>query len=174
MPKADWLAQWMQGTYIRAASHSGRCGATNKNQANEGCCHMTTTNWTDLLLDAAPVRAIYGPKAPTLDAIDLHEIILHRDGPRVLLRFDLRDFPEHPPQKWTVAGFNRVQIRLLASGVRELQIDGLQSNTQVDLGIDQAGPLIRLHANNGFVRFDVAVQSVTVQSISAYRDESAG
>lgn len=135
---------------------------------------MTTTNWTDLVLDAAPVRAIYGPKPPRLYAIDLHEITLHRDGPRVLLRFDLRDFPEHPPQKWTVAGFNRVQMRLLASGVRELQIDGLQPKTQVDLSIKQEGPLIRLHADNGVVRLDLAAQAVIVESISAYRDESPG
>ena len=133
---------------------------------------MTATSWIDLVMDAAPVKAIYGPKPPTLEAIDLHEIILHRDGPRMLLRFDLHDFPEHPPKQWTAAGFNRVQMRLLVSGVRKLQITGLQSNMQVDLSINKDGPLVHLHADNGIVRFDLAAESVIVESISGYRDES--
>lgn len=134
---------------------------------------MTITNWTDLVLDAAPVRSIFGPKPPTLEGISLHEIILHRDGPRVLLRFDLHDFPVRPPEKWFAAGFNRVQIRLLALDVQELEIAGLQSNVQVDLSVKKDGPLVRLHADNGAVRFDIGAAALIVENISAYREESS-
>jgi hypothetical protein len=124
------------------------------------------TNWTDLLLDAAPVKAIFGPKLPTLEAIDLHGILLHRDGPRVELWFNLQEFPEHPPKKWV--DFNRVQIQLVATSVQKLEIAGLQTNIKVDLSIYKDGPLIRLHADNGLVRFDIGAEFVSVQRISAY------
>ena len=131
---------------------------------------MTTTSWTDSLLDAAPVKAIFGPNLPTLAGIELHEINLHRDGPRVMLRFDLQDFPVHPPEKWSSAGFNRVQIRLLALGVQLLQVVGLQSNMKVDLSINKDGPLVRLCGDNGTIRFELIAEAVIVESISAYRD----
>jgi hypothetical protein len=134
---------------------------------------MAMTSWTDSLLDAATVEAIFGEKPPTLEHVDLHEIILHRDGPRVLLRFDLQDFPARPPKKWSAAGFNRVQMRLLVSGVKELAITGWQANVRVDLSIKRDGPLVRLQADNGVVRFDLGAEFVVVESISAYRDESS-
>ena len=40
---------------------------------------VMVTNWTDLVLDASPVQAIFGPRPPALEAVDLHEIVLHRD-----------------------------------------------------------------------------------------------
>jgi hypothetical protein len=133
---------------------------------------MAMTSWTEFVLNAAPVEAIFGAKLPTLQGVDLHEIVLHRDGPRVLLRFDLQDFPAHPPKKWSASGLNRVQMRLLASGVKELRITGWQSNVIVDLSIDRDGPLVRLHSNNGVVRFDLCAESVIVEGVSAYREGS--
>ncbi|MDS4055332.1 MAG: Imm50 family immunity protein [Candidatus Accumulibacter sp.] len=131
---------------------------------------MTTSNWTDSVLDAAPVRAIFGPSPPSLEGIDLHEINLHRDGPRVLLRFDLQDFPVHPPRKWAFAGFNRVQMRLIALGVQLLEIAGLQSNMKIDLSINKEGPLTRVCADNGTVRLELTAEFLIVDSISAYCD----
>ena len=134
---------------------------------------MTMTSWTDLVLDAAPLKAIFGPKPPSLESINVHEVVLHRDGPRVLLRFDLHDFPMHPPKKWSAAGFNRVQIRLLALGVQQLQIAGLQSDIQVDLCIDKDGPLIRLQADNNAVRLYLETDFLIVEGINAYKEESS-
>lgn len=131
---------------------------------------MTMTGWTDLLVDVAPVKAIFGLKPPRLEGISLHEIIIHRDGPRVLLRFDLADFPLCPPQKWAAAGVNRVQVRLLALGVQELKIAGLQSKIQIDLGLKKVGSLIRLSADNGTVQLDLGAEAVAVENISAYRE----
>ena len=134
---------------------------------------MTTTNWTESLLDAAPVKAIYGSNPPLLEGIDLHEINLHRDGPRVLLRFDLPNFPTHPPQKWASVGFNRVQIRLMALDVQLLEIAGLQSNMKIDLSIRKEGALVCIRADNGAVRLQLAAESLIVESISAYRESSS-
>lgn len=134
---------------------------------------MTTTNWTDSVLDAAPVKAIFGPNPPSLEGIDLHEINLHRDGPRVLLRFDLQDFPVHPPRKWASAGFNRVQMRFIALGVQLMEIAGLQSSMKTDLKINKEGRLVRICADNGAFRLKLTAESLIVESISAYCEGSS-
>ncbi|UXY16752.1 immunity 50 family protein [Chitiniphilus purpureus] len=133
---------------------------------------MVTNYWTDLVLDVNPIRAIYGANPPTLEAVDLHEMVLHRDGPRVLLRFDLQDFPQHPPKKWVDAGFNRVQIQLLISNIQDLLIIGLKPQTRINIIINKDGPLIRLQADNGIVQFNLTGESLIVDKISAYRDAS--
>lgn len=128
------------------------------------------TSWIDFVLDVAPIKAIFGSELPTLERVDLHEITLHRDGPRVLLRFDLKNFPSHPPKKWSSEGFNRVQIRLVALGIKTLQIDGWQSNITVDLSIIRDDLLVHISADNGAVRFQLGAESIIVEGISAYRD----
>lgn len=126
-------------------------------------------NWLDFIEDATSVIAIYGDNLPTLEGVDLHEVSLHRDGPRVHLRFDLPVFPGQPPKKWSAANFNRVQLRLIAVGVQDLQISGLQSTCVLDLKITKETKMIRLHADNGQMKIDICAEHFIVDSISAYR-----
>lgn len=127
-------------------------------------------NWIELISNTASIRAIYGEIVPTLERVDLHEIVLHRDGPSALLRFDLAEFPERPPSKWAASEFNRVQMKLLAVGVKELDISGLQTNCQVDLVISEDDSLIRIRADNGAVHLNIAADEVLINDISAYRE----
>ncbi|UKA05131.1 immunity 50 family protein [Photobacterium damselae subsp. damselae] len=55
-------------------------------------------NWTKYLLDSNKIKAIFGDKIPSIEAIDLHEVLLNRDGPKVTFRFDLSDYPDNPPK----------------------------------------------------------------------------
>ena len=128
--------------------------------------------WIDYLLDSKPISMIFGQCVPTLKSIVVHEINLHHDGPRILLRFDLAGFPERPPKKWVESGFNRVQLRLLMLGVRELKLIGLQSTIQVDLEIFKDDCLTRVKADNGIFQLDVGAEFVTTEGISAYVEAS--
>lgn len=125
-------------------------------------------NWLELLVDASAIRAVYQNVCPSIADIDLHELVLHRDGPRVLLRFDLPVFPAQPPKKWLA--FNRVQLRLVAVEVCELEISGLRSKCVLNLSIVEEGALIRLTADNGEVKFNIAAKYLMLDSVSAYRE----
>ena len=59
-----------------------------------------TFDWADFLLNPTPLRSIFGDISPSLKGVDLHEIVVDRDGPRVSLRFDLKNFIERPPTIW--------------------------------------------------------------------------
>jgi hypothetical protein len=69
------------------------------------------TDWTDLVDDPRAIRAIFAVTAPSLDQIELLEVVLHTDGPTAILRFNLAEFPIDPPKKWLERGCNTVQMR---------------------------------------------------------------
>ncbi|MCU0762127.1 MAG: immunity 50 family protein [Hydrogenophaga sp.] len=125
-------------------------------------------SWTDFLNDEMPIKAIYGSDTPSLKRVNMHEIVLNRDGPAVLLRFDFQDFPSKPPQKWVKAGFDRVQARLLATGVSGLTIAGLKSCMDMDLSISKEAGLIRIVGAGDDIEFHLTAEFLLVQSINAY------
>lgn len=127
-------------------------------------------NWTDYLIDDAPIKSIYGSDIPSLTCVSFHEIVLNRDGPAVLLRFDLHEFPSKPPQKWVKSGFNRVQVKLLATGINRLTINGLKSCMSVNVLISKEEELIRVVGSGDDFEFDLTTEFLLVNSVSAYVD----
>ena len=77
------------------------------------------------------VKAYY-TSDPNLNGICLHEIIIHRDGPTLKLRFDLPEFPDKPPKKWHPE-YNTAQMTLSLFGVEELNLSGFKTNDIGDL-----------------------------------------
>jgi Immunity protein 50 len=129
-------------------------------------------NWTDFLLDSSPIRAIYGDQLPPLDAIVIHEVIIRRDGPIVLLRFDLEAFPERPPTKWLRSDFNTVQLRLSAIGVKELSVERCSTTMNVQMLVAEAAGGVSVMVDDGSISFAISASHLQIDSISAYRDES--
>jgi hypothetical protein len=128
------------------------------------------TTWLDSLVDARPVRAIFGSAIPSLTQVALHEVRLHRDGPRVLLRFDLADFPAEPPRKWVAQRANVVQLELSLIGIESFILSGWSSEPTVDLSISSDGGLVRVAASGGPITLGVDAESAVVTAISAYQN----
>ena len=132
---------------------------------------MAVNDWAALLMDARPIAALFGRSSPPLTAVVLHEVTLHRDGPRVVLRFDLADFPADPPPKWTLAGFNQLQLRLVAAGVQSLELSGWSSDLTVNLDVTREGNLVRVRANGPAFKLVFDAGFLAVDSITPYRME---
>lgn len=128
-------------------------------------------SWADFLVDPAAIRAIYGEDQPGLDCVDVHEILLNTAGSRVSLRFDLREFPKLPPKKWMLSGFNKVQLELMAVGVRKLSISGWQSLCKLSFDVFMDDGLVHLYAKNECVEIDVVAEHLILAKISAYCDQ---
>jgi Immunity protein 50 len=122
-------------------------------------------------MDSTSLKSIYGNTIPTLNGATLHDIVLSREGPKVCMRLDLVDYPEEAPKKWNAAAFNRVQVSLIALGIRTLTIEGLSSNMRVDLNVGNVGGFIRLNAKSEAFRIDLCAEFLVVEKISAYREE---
>jgi hypothetical protein len=128
-------------------------------------------DWAELLIDPRTIRAIFGETAPSLDQVELVEIVLDVDrGPDAILRFDLAEFPSDPPKKWRDEGCNTVQVRLRAGSVQALEIRRLLISPILDLKILRDGELLRVQGATGGISIDIASEFLDVgsDSVSAY------
>lgn len=130
------------------------------------------TCWTDLVLDSEKIKAIFPKTIPPLESINLHEIILHRDGPRITLRFDLAAYPAIPPKKWQLQGYNRVQIQLTLIGTTAVSIAGWAVECKLTLALQECNGQIKVSGANNVVKFDALADFVSITNMSAYRDDT--
>lgn len=128
-------------------------------------------SWIDLLVDSSAIRAVFGEELPTLNKVDLHELSLHRDGPRVSLRFDLSVFPTSPPKKWAALGFNRVQLKLLAVGAHDLAVKGWGSECKCDITISPDNGKLILQAKGRSLEFSMSTDSLFLDGVNAYLEK---
>ena len=99
--------------------------------------------------------------------VNLHEVVVHRDGPSLRLRFDIPQVPQSPPARWP-ASANTTQIVLQAGPIEELQITGF---TSLCSGIlrsltDQGAPLLEFTASGCSVKCKFV--SLRVESVTGY------
>ncbi|WP_076842588.1 MULTISPECIES: Imm50 family immunity protein [Protofrankia] len=125
-------------------------------------------SWPDVLDDPRSIQAIYDDRTPPLESVVLHEISLHRDGPRVVLRFDLPEYPTHPPKKWLNQGLNVVQIQLMLIGIRDLSLRGWSHESSVNLSLERQGDAVRVAASSGSTTINISAEAASIVSVSAY------
>ncbi|EPD6703408.1 Imm50 family immunity protein [Cronobacter dublinensis] len=126
-------------------------------------------SWTDVLVDKIKVSSIFKEEEPSLYNIDIHEIILHRDGPKITLRFNLENYPSDPPKKWVLQKFNTVQLQLTALDINEVKFSGWEkTNYNLDLNISKCDDLIVISARDDVFCLYIKASYLSVSSISAY------
>jgi hypothetical protein len=92
--------------------------------------------WHKLADNSQVISQLYD-EAPSLHATRLVEVILHQDGPRLELRVDLAQFPDHPPLRWMRDGYNTAQIQLDFFSLDSVQITGWSTENCVDINIEK-------------------------------------
>lgn len=95
-------------------------------------------SWLPLVDDTTFLRSLYGDEGPPLTGVEMHELVMHRDGPSVTLRFDLASFATSPPAKWQ--GANVVQVELALFVVTRVSVNGLGTSNVGDLELAPATP----------------------------------
>jgi hypothetical protein len=130
--------------------------------------------WTEVLEGAEFLRKLF-PEPPSLEGVRIFSIALNQDGPTVLLGFDLKEFPAQPPPKWVEAEANRVQLKLMAIGVRQLEIHGWTANNiaQVEIAAVSGGG-VRIQAVAEGFSFLGLFDHLRLDTLSAYTSTEAG
>ncbi|MDT9691001.1 Imm50 family immunity protein [Streptomyces sp. P9(2023)] len=124
--------------------------------------------WTSLLTNPLGIENIYGGYVPELTAVHLHEINFSREGPMMALRFDMPSYPETPPKKWAVQGFNTVQVTLTFAGVQDVSLTGFTFDPVVDIAMSR-GDGVRLEIHSASIRLRASADAAHMAEISAYR-----
>lgn len=126
-------------------------------------------SWLDEVGDTDFLARLFKQKAPSLNDVEVHEIALHRDGPSLTLTFDLPDFPTDVPAAWHAAGYNTIQLTLVAIGLRSVVMSGWATDVRGDLRIssdDVHG--MRIHFDCESISLGAAAEHVRVAKLSPY------
>lgn len=125
-------------------------------------------DWTELAYKPEGIRAVYGGEVPDLAEVVLHDVLFHRDGPRVTLGVDLPTFPANPPQKWVFEQHNTVQIKLSFVSVHRVELSGFPRNGHSSMTLTKRSDGIAGEITGADFRLHVESSHVFLQEISAY------
>ena len=124
-------------------------------------------SWTECLGNPLPITSTYS-SSPSLEKVRLFELVLHQDGPRVSLRFDLNSLPDHPAAKWRGSEYNRVQLTLALIDVVEIRAQGWTSNNIGDIAINRFNDQIRLTFRGEGTRIECVARFAEIARLSGY------
>ena len=125
-------------------------------------------SWTDLLIDARPINAIFS-QPPRLGGVRILELRLHQDGPRLSALINLNELPEQMPPKWAAQGVNQIQLMLMFIGIVTLNIRNWTTDNIVDLELARSGDLIRVEMRGHNFETTLECGHIFVEKISGYR-----
>lgn len=120
------------------------------------------------------LEILFPRAAPSLDEIILHEISLRRDGPIIVVRFDLNEYAEVPPKKWVDNGFNRVNITLMAIAVSSVSLFGWDNElvSSIELSEMDEHKYVELKGTSLNARFRCL--ELRIDKVSGYLDGGVG
>lgn len=101
--------------------------------------------------------------------IDLHEVTLHRDGPRVRLRFDVAAVPHPLPARWD-GDANRTQVQLACFGISAFALSGFTTTMSGRLTMQPTDGAWDVEFRADDVVLALRTSLVRVESLSGYHD----
>lgn len=112
--------------------------------------------------------ASFGAAVEAFGAIELHELIVNREGPVLRLRFDVPFVPVKFPARWPIEA-NTTQITLAAWGIGGLSVAGWGTSVRgmLSSGDDR---VLRFNAESCTVR--TSYSFLRVEKVSGYVNES--
>ena len=126
-------------------------------------------SWVDLLIDKRSISSIFTDEEPSLRNVELHDVIFHRDGPKITLRFNITNYPSQLPKKWIVQKCNVVQLQLTAIDIAEVSLFGWNKNNFcVDINLSKEDGFIIVSAQDDIFSLSIKAKLIDVSSITAY------
>ncbi|HLL55257.1 MAG TPA: Imm50 family immunity protein [Myxococcaceae bacterium] len=116
------------------------------------------------------VTQLYGAAVPSLEGVRLAEVSLHEDGPRLRLRGDFGTFPENPPARWRLQGYNTVHFELDFFHFSDVSIQGWDSDNRVTLHLESlSGPQVALRVTGDTVNIQLRCAMLRISRLEGYQ-----
>ncbi|WP_238399269.1 immunity 50 family protein [Photorhabdus bodei] len=121
--------------------------------------------WTDLPGSELMKRVYSNP--PSINEIDIFSIDVKRDGPTVIMSFDLvNSLPDKTPDKWG-KDFNRCRAGIYCFGVSNLNMQGIETDmvTKIDIKMMDNNNIVSIKNNDIDIKFICSHISLTGPSV---------
>ncbi len=128
-------------------------------------------SWLEFVDNPEIVRAVYGEQAvPGLGGVTVREIRWHEEGPSVLIRFDLAEYPDAPPRDWREGRFDtaQVELRFLDAAVALDAGRGSSPAAGITVGKGDEAAALHVRLDAQWIRARVNAQRAVVQRLTGY------
>lgn len=106
---------------------------------------------------------------PKIGNIDIFDIEIKRDGPTVIVSFDLIDIlPDNAPIKWG-RDFNRCRMGICCFGVSGLSITGLATNVIANIDFKIIDDITNVIITSDSLNMSLSCSDITVTGPSVYK-----
>ncbi|MBL1081232.1 hypothetical protein JK359_04445 [Streptomyces actinomycinicus] len=126
--------------------------------------------WTSLVRNPEGLEAVYQGDPPDLSGVRVHEVALHEDGPTLRIRLDLPRYPDQPPRKWAVQGFNTVQVEISMGNLHAITLEGFTTSTTANVSLT-AKDGVTLGLTSSGTHIKATADFVFISGLSAYVNE---
>jgi hypothetical protein len=124
--------------------------------------------WYELAENPHIITELYH-EVPSLQSIDLMNVILSTDDAKLILEADLSRFAEKPLIQWVKQHYNTVQIRLEFRKLKSLNITQWSTENVVDAEIERTlDGSIALNMISSQCHIQAVAHSLQITSVSAY------
>ncbi|QEM82667.1 Imm50 family immunity protein [Halomonas binhaiensis] len=128
-------------------------------------------SWVELLTESKKISSIFWSDPLLLEDVELHEINFHRDGPKVTLRMDLKNYPSNPPKKWRLNNYNTVQVHLEFLDIQSCTLENwTKTSYRLKLDINMESDLVSLSAASDDFKIKLKSKFLYVSDITAYQN----
>ncbi|MFJ5283352.1 Imm50 family immunity protein [Pseudomonas sp. NPDC088429] len=84
----------------------------------------------------------------SIGEVTLFSLSIDNNRPAIILEFDITEYPESPPAKWSQSGFNTCRIGLNCSNIDELLIKNIPTKQRLTVTILNESGSYRIRAIN--------------------------
>jgi len=131
-----------------------------------------TMHWHQNLENPQAISSLF-PGLDDLSLVELHEVIVHRDGPLLRLRFDVQVVPESLPGRWP-SDTNTTQITLAAWGMEALRILGWGTSVSGLLSVERRDNVRILSFTSEGCEIRAQYAGLRVEKVHGYADQRDG
>lgn len=107
-------------------------------------------------------------QSPKIEKINLFNIEIKRDGPTVILAFDIIDtLPDKAPIKWGKE-FNRCRIGIYCFGVSNISLSGISTEMLASISIDLNGEDKKIKIESDSFSMNIECSHISLIGPSVY------
>lgn len=126
--------------------------------------------WHHLANNPLAITHLYD-EVPPLEKMELIDLVLNRDGPKLKCKMDFPRFAEHRPERWSKDA-NTVHIELDFWEIQNLEISGFTTTPMLTFTLERSGDVIVVHAQDEGCRLRFDCKSIFIQRVSGYSKQA--